>query len=79
MLLELCRQIVQVTRQFGDQCLHLFEFPITIGNYSCADLDIEKSAEIDVPHLRINTISDVQYNFDPAGRISTIVEKSYKH
>ena len=51
LLLELCRQIVQVTRQFGDRCLDFFKFPITIGNYSCADLEIAKSAELDVAHL----------------------------
>ena len=51
LLLELCRKIVEVRRQFGDQCLHLFEFPITIGNYSCADFDVAESAEIDVAHL----------------------------
>ena len=79
LLLELCKQIVQVTRQFGDQCLHLFEFSITIGNYSYANLDVAKSAEIDVVHLQINIIGNVCYNFDPVGRISTIVEKSYKH
>ena len=79
LLLELCRQIVQVTWQFGDRCLDFFKFLITISKCSCADFDVEKSAEIDVAHLQINTIGDVWHNFDSFRMISLIINGSYKH
>ena len=63
----------------GDQCLDLFKFPISIGNYSCADLEVAEIVEMDLAYVQINTFGDLRHNFDPTRNISAFVNQSYKH